>query len=140
MNRTVLFLSVIGGGLMVQGCNVVTDAATGERPQPIVHRDISPGPMNVATSPFVGVFGQRTPNKGMQVKFSSDGNVTVNGVLTTALGTYTTGGNAALATFQHTNTPSFDKATFTIAKDGKSIRFLGPKRTVVHLERQPTAP
>ena len=110
-----------------------------ERPQTIVHQDISPGPMNVATSPFVGIFGERTPVRGLQVKFGSNGNVTVNGVQTTALGTYTVDGNTAMATFQQTNTPSFDKATFTIAKNGSSIWFLGPKRTVVHLDRQKTA-
>jgi hypothetical protein len=136
MRKGILFFGVSVSCLIVLGgCNTVGDAAGGVQPQPIVHHDLSPGPMNVATSPFVGVFGEKTPVRGMQVKFSSTDNVTVNGMETTAMGTYTVDGNTARAVFPTTNKPNFQKTTFTIAKDGQSISFVGPKGTMVHLDR-----
>jgi hypothetical protein len=123
--------------LAVCGCNTVTDAGSST---PVVlpspkKPELNAGPMNDKNNGFVGVFGTKTAKNGMQVKFGSDGTVTVDGQTTTAVGTYGATGNTAQASFTKTNVARFDHVQFDLSADGKTVQFKGPLNTNVSLNR-----
>jgi hypothetical protein len=91
--------------------------------------------MSVKSSSFVGTFGVINGDKGLQVKFSSDGHLTVNGERTTAEGTYGVAGSKANAVFQATNVTHFQRAIFYLVDGGKRLRFVGPLGRQVTLDR-----
>lgn len=132
-------LGVVGTSILMGGCQtakVILDGSAYDngRPQVMVTNSDDPGPMNVRTSAFVGVFGK--PGAGhMKVEFSSTDRVSVEGDGIKAMGTYVVSDDTAVATFQNTDSPDFDRALFRLTGDGKMLSFLGPGRQALVLKR-----